>query len=247
MSLIIPDSRFEAPELYIPGRKPQPPYEIDWDHPRTKGLALCVMWDNGGVDLVTGKRLTVSGATKGSDYWSFDGTDDYASIPLNLSGETVVTVATGFDWSSYANDDDFYCEHTPDGNSNSAFNIDPNSSTGSFALAVTYYSGSPFYVLGAFARPSAGYHDYVFRMKRQQSSLGALVDGVEQSLSYSVLNQSQVNGTSYVDSTLYFNSRGGSSLFGASKNKYFFLWKRDLWGQEAKEINRNPYQFLIPA
>jgi len=37
-NLVIPDARFEAPELWLPNRKPSGPVAIDWDHKYTDGL-----------------------------------------------------------------------------------------------------------------------------------------------------------------------------------------------------------------
>jgi hypothetical protein len=38
MSIVLPDPRFEMPELLLPGRKPTGPVEIDWTNPITHGL-----------------------------------------------------------------------------------------------------------------------------------------------------------------------------------------------------------------
>jgi hypothetical protein len=51
MTLWIPDKRFEAPELFIPGQKPLGKnYQIDWSHPLASGLDfyVCPGYGKGG-------------------------------------------------------------------------------------------------------------------------------------------------------------------------------------------------------
>lgn len=45
MAYIIPDSRFEMPELFEPGRKPVGNVQIDWGNPITRSLELFVLCD----------------------------------------------------------------------------------------------------------------------------------------------------------------------------------------------------------
>jgi hypothetical protein len=68
----LPDSRFEMPELYIPGRKPVGDVMIDWENPLTKGIVQCVLFAQQGTaiaDLIKGLYSwnLLQAGTKGAD------------------------------------------------------------------------------------------------------------------------------------------------------------------------------------
>ena len=60
MSVTIPDPRFEAPELFDPGRKPVGNVVIDWSHPLARDLEVYIIFQNGiPHDLVGGSVLEI--------------------------------------------------------------------------------------------------------------------------------------------------------------------------------------------
>jgi PKD repeat protein len=166
-----------------------------------------------GVTLGVTSPLTLDANTA----TRFDGTNDYASAPLNLSGTRQLTVEFWLNWNSYANDDKLAFEFTPNfNNTNGGFLINPNSSTsgGRFEVAVGR-NGTRNNAY--FTRPSAGvWHHYaiVFNTSALLTSqyITVYVDGK----AVSITKGSSGNGAgAFANSTLYFMSRGGSSLFGA--------------------------------
>jgi PKD repeat protein len=143
----------------------------------------------------------------------FDGVNDAASTPLNLSGKTALTVEFWMKWNAWGNDDRLAMEFTPDFNSvPGGFLIDPNSSYGSFAVSLGKGSSRN---VALFARPSAGaWHHYAFVLDTTSPASQQIVpyvDGLP--VNYSKAENGSGAGA-FADSSLYFMSRAGAALFG---------------------------------
>ncbi len=176
--------------------------------------------DSEGLNDATisgGLTLGVTGAlaTDSDPAASFDGTNDYASAPLDLSGTNQATVEFWLKWDAFSGNDDLALEHTPNFNSvDGGILVDPNSSEeGKFA--VTIRLGGQYNNV-SFTRPSAGvWHHYAFVLDGTAAGASRItpyVDGAP--VSYTKLSSGAGTGT-FADSTLYFMSRGGASLFGS--------------------------------
>lgn len=73
MSLVLPDPRWERPELLYPAIQPTCPVTIDWSDPITEGLKAYILLGNGVHDLVSGHYATVESVTdRGTLYDSID-------------------------------------------------------------------------------------------------------------------------------------------------------------------------------
>ncbi len=190
---------------------------------------------------VNGVTMGVAGALgNGNDpnrAASFDGANDAASVALNLSAYSQLTVEFWLKWVSFSNNDDIALEFTPNstaliGGTNGGFMISPNSSEGSSRFGISLgrvLSRNTAY----FTRPSANvWHHYaiVFDTKASGSQqITPYVDG--QAVSY-VKNNSGTGAGNFANSTLYFMSRNSSSLFGSGGLDELALYNRALSASE---------------
>ena len=245
------------PDFSQPNKKPIGDAEIDWSNPLTKNIRLFVIFNSAGLpyDLVTGKFLSTTNnpvqtvSIRGKQL-SFDGVNQSASIPVDLSNTANVTVLTGYSWDSYSNNDDFAFEFTPNANhnNNNGFFSDPNGSSGGIALATNHQTtASRADSAFRFTRPSNGYHDYIFRYASVSNGITGWVDGIEQSMTNIFDNTG--SGT-YEDSALYIASRNNSALFGEVDYNYLILFDEDITDKnnsiQAHKLTKNPYQILKP-
>jgi hypothetical protein len=147
---------------------------------------------------------------------TFDGTNDYASAAVNLSGTSKLTIEFWMRWNSilFTSNNDQILELTSNfNNTNGGFLINPASSTsgGRFEVAIGRgTSRNNIY----FSRPSVlAWHHYAFVIDTTASAANqilAYVDGK----SVSVTKGSSGTGAgNFANSTLYFMSRGGTTQF----------------------------------
>jgi YD repeat-containing protein len=167
---------------------------------------------------------SMSGATPGAEgavvadgntAMSFDGTNDFASAPLDLSGSSKATVEFWLKWDAFADNDDLAMELTPNFNETSGgLLVDPNAPQGS-TFGVGIGSGAARNN-AFFQRPSAGaWHHYAFVLDSTAAASDQVVpyvDGVP--VPYSKLSSGTGAGA-FANSTLYLMSRAGSALFGS--------------------------------
>ncbi|TMK56776.1 MAG: PKD domain-containing protein [Actinobacteria bacterium] len=179
----------------------------------------------------------------------FDGKDDFASVPLNLSGSNKATVEFWLNWSAYETDDDLAMELTPNFNQNSGgFIVDPNSSQGNFGvgIGVADSRNNAF-----FARPSAGqWHHYALVLDTTAPAAQQITPYVDgQPVAYTKTADGTGAGN-FANSTLFLMSRGGQSLFGAGTVDEVAVYNRALSPAEIAEhkashgVNRRPHAVL---
>ncbi len=200
-------------------QQPQGACTVDRAAPGADSLIALLPLGGDDRDLIGGQRLTL--AANGSIGVDARGLSlrgvgaACASVPLDLSAHSVITVSFWLWWDAWANNDALALELGTDFVSARGFFIDPNESAlGRLQVAV----GAPG-VAGAksFARPSAGvWHHYMVGIDR--SIVGgvpaAYVDGVAQSLT---TDAAATVGGAFGSATLYLFSRANSSLFGAGR------------------------------
>jgi hypothetical protein len=160
------------------------------------------------------KEGTATGQIDGAD--QFNGTSDYASVPLDLSGTKVITVSFWLNWTAFANNDQLAMEFTPNyNNSTGGFLIDPNSGSWPGNFEISLKGDAAGYNDWNISRPSAGaWHYYTVVLDKSQpaaSEVTVYLDGSQPSATQ-VLNANNTNN--FANSTLYFMSRAGASLFG---------------------------------
>ncbi|HUA75225.1 MAG TPA: N,N-dimethylformamidase beta subunit family domain-containing protein [Solirubrobacteraceae bacterium] len=156
-------------------------------------------------------------------------TGSFGTIPMNLSGQTSITVEFWLKWDAYGNNDSLAMELTSNYNENGGgFLVDPDAREygGTFGVGIGIGStrNSVF-----FARPSAGvWHHYAFVLNSQApaaSQVTPYVDG--QPVSY----QKESSGTgagAFAASNLYLFSRGGTSLFGSGSLDELAIYSGEL-------------------
>ncbi|HEX5713921.1 MAG TPA: PKD domain-containing protein [Solirubrobacterales bacterium] len=148
---------------------------------------------------------------------SFDGSNDYATAPLNLSGNSKVTIEFWLRWNSYSNNDDIAFELTSNfNNSNGGFLINPNSSSsgGRFEVALGR-NGSRNNAY--FTRPSANaWHHYAIVLDTTAAAANQIAVYVDGSPVSIVKGSSGTGAGNFANSTLYMMARNGGSLFSSS-------------------------------
>jgi PKD repeat protein len=139
----------------------------------------------------------------------------YGEIPMNLSGQSAITVEFWLKWNAYGNNDALAMEFTPNYNENSGgFIVDPDAGQYGGTFAVGIGLGTTRNTV-YFARPSAGvWHHYALVLNPSApaaSEITPYVDG--QPVSYQ--KETSGTGATFANSTLYLFSRDASSLFGS--------------------------------
>ncbi len=150
--------------------------------------------------------------------FNFDGTNDYVLVSKNLSGTDTITISFWLNWNAFANDDDLAVELTANCNTNAgSFLVDPNYALGTLLVRNCQGDGAT-YSDAEITRPSAAaWHHYVALIDRGATTneVSAIyIDGSSQTITYS---QNENTTGNFANSTLYFMSRGGASLFGAGR------------------------------
>jgi PKD repeat protein len=210
-----------------------------WRMGETSGTSLA---DNVGGHTATalnGVTLGGAGALAGgadsNPSASFDGTNDAATAPLNLSATNKLTVEFWLKWSSFANNDDLAFEFTPNSaNTNGGFFIDPNASE---LLALNRFGvgigRSTSRNTAYFTRPSANvWHHYAFVFDSTAAASQQVIPYVDgQPVSYTKLNSGTGAGN-FANSTLYFMSRAATSLFGKGNLDEVAIYNRALTAAE---------------
>jgi PKD repeat protein len=166
---------------------------------------------------ISGGTFGLSGAVQGdpSTGIGFNGSSDFGTVPLNLSGTSKVTLEFWLKWNQYANNDALAMEFTPNFNANEGgFLVDPNAPEfgGTFGVGIGLGGGRNSIFL---QRPSTGaWHHYVFVLDSTApaaSEITPYVDGVPVSFQQ---DSTGTGGGAFANSTLYLMSRGGGALFG---------------------------------
>jgi PKD repeat protein len=153
----------------------------------------------------------------------------YGTVPMDLSGQSAVTVEFWLKWNAYGNDDALAMEFTPNYNENpGGFLVDPDAPEfgGTFGVGVGEGAArnSVF-----FARPSAGvWHHYALVLDPTQGAeheVTPYVDG--QAVAFSQESKGTGAGP-FANSTLYLFSRGGKTLFGHGSLDELAIYGGDL-------------------
>ncbi len=210
-----------------------------WRLGEAVGPALLDSAGSANATAIGEPTLGVTGALPGDPDTAvrFDGVDASASSPVQLDGKTAITVSFWLKWNEYANDDRLAMELTDNFNeAPGGFLVDPNSSYGSFAVAIGIGSSRN---VSIFARPSAGqWHHYAFVLDTQAPASEQIVPYVDgQPVSYTKV-ESGTGAGSFASSSLYFMSRAASGLFGAGDLDEVALYGRTLSAAEiAKQFS----------
>ncbi|HEX4752855.1 MAG TPA: PKD domain-containing protein [Solirubrobacterales bacterium] len=194
-----------------------------------------------------GVTLGTAGAIEGeptNTAASFDGASGAASVPLDLSGTSQLTLEFWLNWSAYANNDALAFEFTPNFNENEGgFLVDPNAGElgGKFAVALGREGSRN---TAYFNRPSAGvWHHYALVLNTQASAAEEITPYVDGKAVPFEKPNSGTGAGAFAKSTLYFMSRAASALFGKGGLDEVALYNRALTPTEieAHYLARNTH------
>ena len=244
--LILPDSRLEMPELLHPGRKPVGNVEVDWSHPLSRGLVRV---------FVSPGEMVVGTTAYGSGSWE-----------PRLGGLLTTDVGYGHDDLSLTGHSKFtvFCISQCKPEAASGFDVrigGLNGENGSQynSLLMDYY-GTDW---------SGNHPDFHSKMR-----VGASVD--VRTLSFSVDDkyaplcfawsggdgyERLLAGNSYAEYTksgdVWSNTEIGLVIgkdFNSSSyysrdtiHHAIYIFNRALSESQLRDLQRNPYQFLVPA
>jgi YD repeat-containing protein len=185
----------------------------------------------------------------------FDGVNDAATAPVDLSGKGAVTVEFWLKWNAYANDDRLAMEFTSNFNEvPGGFLVDPNSPQFGGTFGVGIGSGASRNNV-FFTRPSAGaWHHYAFVLDTTAPAAEEItpyVDGLP--VTYQKAD-SGAGAPAFAKSSLYFMSRAATGLFGAGDLDEVAIYERALNAATVAEhfnsesVNKRPTaSFQAPA
>ncbi len=198
-----------------------------------------------------GASFGASGAIEGDPNTAigFDGNDDSAKAPLDLSGSSKATVELWLKWDAYDNEDDLALELTENFNqSDGGFLVDPNAGQGGFGVGIGRAESRNNVF---FSRPSAGqWHHYAFVLDATAAAAQQITPYVDgQPIAYTK-TASGTGAGAFAKSTLYMMSRGGQSLFGRGTLDEVAIYNRALSATEIAEhdashgLNHRPHASL---
>jgi hypothetical protein len=237
--------------------QPQDWADIDRSTPAGKAISTLIPFGGKNFDLVTGTKVTFGAGgiiqpTPQGLTLRGSGASARASIPIDLSAHRILSLSFWMYWDTFANNDLLAMEFTANTNSNNGgFHIDPNNSTtaGTFQTVV---GDSGVSSASSFGRPSAAqWHHYAFVWDRsfvsgdgQPSLRSAWVDAIAQTTTTRV--STYATATNFANSTLYFLSRGGSSLL-ATGNLQNVVLRAGYRLTDAEVLNefQNPWSSLF--
>jgi len=202
-----------------------------WRLDETSGTSFA---DSVGTSTATASGGPTLGVAGGVPHDSdkaarFDGVDDAASAPVNLSGKGAVTVEFWLKWNAYANDDRLAMELTNNFNEvPGGFLVDPNSPQLGGTFGVGIGSGASRNNV-FFTRPSAGaWHHYVFVLDTTAPAAEEITPYVDGSPVAYTKADSGSGAPTFANANLYFMSRAASGLFGAGDLDEVALYERAL-------------------
>src|SRR6185369_14628500 len=166
----------------------------------------------------------------------FDGVNDAASAPVNLSGTHAVTVEFWLKWNAYSNDDRLAMELTKNFNEEAGgLLIDPNAPQNGGTFGVGIGSGTSRNNV-FFARPSAGaWHHYAFVLDTSAPAAQQITPYVDgKPVTYTKLDSGTGAGN-FANSNLYLMSRAASGLFGAGDLDEVALYNQALDAETISE------------
>jgi hypothetical protein len=173
------------------------------------------------ADSVGGATATAAGGATlglpgalGGGAAGFDGLDDFAQAPVDLSATSKITIEFWMRWNAYADNDSLAMELTENFNgSPGGLIIDPNASQGNFGVGI----GGPESRNNVyFTRPSAGqWHHYAFVLDTTAPASEEVTPYVDGKPIPYEKGGSGTGAGPFANAPLYFMSRAGGGLFGA--------------------------------
>lgn len=206
-----------------------------WPMQETSGSTMTATVGPSGTYY--GATLAQSGPSGGVLAPSFDGVDDYASVAIDLSPYSAVSVAFWLWWATNGGNDDLACEYTPNTNTNNGFYVDPNvnpNSGGGWAV-VNSRVGYPHYRRVLTTRPAAAaWNHFVVRLSRSGGGTSVVVNGSPASAS----TEGSPPTVGFANSTLYLMTRTEDALYGNGRMCHFAVFPSWLSDSDAGSLYR---------
>jgi hypothetical protein len=234
--------------------QPQESVGVAWDNPLASTITTLIPFGGDNRDIVTGRALTrFSGGSVGVDGRGLslrgNGSAAAASIPLDLSAFSRLSVSFWLFWDTFANDDDFAFEFTPSTNTNSGFAVNPNSSAPAAGQFSFVSGGSAGAASRSAVRPSENeWHHYVVNIDRLEIGSAAIQSVFIDGASVALTNRASFgSSTNFANSTLYLFSRNNAALFGAGRIQNLAIRGGYLMSaDEARQEYDDPWQLFAP-
>lgn len=226
--MFVPNSKLDMHELLYPGRKPVGLVKIDWGHPLTIGLKICVGFNNSYADLVTSSMPTfLNGASIIRNNINVEAAFD-AAVEYGETSFEDITIITGFNLN--------YAENFAQ--------IVGDRGSGGYTFSLRYRTGLQVLLSGGSigsAQLTADGSFYVgaFTHSRSDNTVNLYKDGV--------LTDTAVINRSLQSQPIRVGNYSGSGGVLSQDNNYTYVFNRKLNSNEIADLTLNPYQFLIPA
>ena len=258
MSVVIPDPRWEMPELLTPDRKPVGNVVIDWDNSLTRGLKSFVVHMNNTshvYDLVTEKIYEGTADSvdvrDAEQQLKFNGSSNYFEIPLSGIGATVSTI-TKFYFDSVS-----AAAHLRgvviSGKSTSNVRLSTGRLNGTYdTVRINNHDGTRNNIVDANTIDLTTDDSVtVANIQRDTKPIlgyinGSLDDGSGRSGTANVLNGS-FSGLDTLTIGAYTYSTSSHKDYWDNHISYVMVFNTVLSAELVALLYRDPYQFLIPA
>jgi hypothetical protein len=223
--------------------QPQQSPQIDRSNLLGAKVIDCMLFNADRRTIVLGTPIVIgNGAIQGSSRGNLSLRSPgaiSASVPLNLSAYSEITVACWLYWDSYANDDALAFEFTPNAavTNSGGFTLDPNAASGNLEVFSASTVGAVADV--TIARPSAfAWHRVTFTLPKS-GLIAVFVDGIQKSI---ITNIVAAQTGTYANATLNLFSRNGNALFATGNLECLTIYRGILTAQEIAADYANCYQ-----
>lgn len=148
--------------------------------------------------------------------YQFDGTNDWASLPIDLSAVDRLTVAFWFSWDAYATDNDQILEFSPNwADAPGGWRIRPNDNSGNFACNLRGNTGNN---TNTYTRPSAAtWHAAMAVFNYAEAAADEIKLYINGSLLTALTSGSLDNSSGFSSTSIWLGCRNAVSNFGACK------------------------------
>lgn len=225
----------KLPDRLLPNVKPAWPVEIDWNHPLSRGLYLCVVPFAGvSRDLVTGQFGSATGiAAKATE---FDATAGRIEFNTGRAAPPLLTVYGEVKYDSLTIDHALFDVNNQD------LVVWADTSGGQLRAGI-FAGGSPVYASSGSLNYTSQFVRWGARANEPGDSGELFVNGVQ------VVGVSNIGATDWAatSNVSLIGNYGGTLKNSNAHYKFVYVWDRLLSNSEIASIDRDPYQILRPA
>lgn len=259
--LILPDARFEMPELFIPRQKPVGAVAIDWSNPITRGLLDFWSFTDSLTSLMGRSPVAGNALIQGPSV-AFDGSTKYLEYEHLTELDNSSNFTFFIDVFKRTDNADFYFMSHNAGNANTGIALfndfgGPNSTTANVHdLFVRPTTASNWERSAPADGNVGGYTNLPFSRYRIVATFDGSLPTIQRAKTY----------TNGVDESVGDNNGSGATHCGTHTENLSFgrkayngsshlegliysaaIWPRTLSKEEAISLTLDPYQLLIPA